>query len=140
MGYHQAFREKEIFLSTAGFIVGGDQIQQLHTDTAGYTTPANSSCNPGTLWIPVGENGRSIHMEGIGPNNQRYKKQGEAIYFDADVAHAGAASTSKNKLQELALHLHFDTTHTIRSLNELTIFGDDGRPNSTADEGEMDSS
>jgi hypothetical protein len=140
MGYHQAFREKKIFLSTAGFIVGQDKIKQLHTHTADYTTPANYSCNPGTLWIPVGKAGGSIHMEGSGSKYKRYKKQGEAIYFDAyDVTHAGAPSASNDKLDELALHLHFDTTQTIGSLNELTDGRDAGKPNSTADEGEVDS-
>ena len=75
---------------------------------------------PVSVLIPIGDQGRSIHFETVTEARHKHHiRRGEAVWFEGNVLHADAISKAHNPIDNLALHIHIDSTTFLRKPNTI---------------------
>jgi hypothetical protein len=118
---HKEFAENKAYLGNMGFLAGGKKCQILHRDTEGFVQKEEDSFIPFSCVIPIGIEGRDLYIHGDEAENLTHMKYGEAAVFNGNILHGGAVSKASCPLQNLALHIHIDSTSFIRKPNLLEI-------------------
>ena len=122
---HSLFRDNINFLGAVGFLAGGKETQRLHYDVKGVPPRCRDPDLPTSILLPIGAKGRSIFFENItDERNKQHVDRGKAVWFDGNVPHAGSISKAKDPLENLALHIHIDSTKYFRQPNILQLASD----------------
>lgn len=123
--YFQHDQQNRLYLANIGFLAGGEKAQKLHLDCEGLNPTDRSPTVPFSVMIPIGKDGRSIHINSIHRSHDKYHiNRGYGVIFDGNVPHAGAKSKSPQKLNNLALHIHIDRLGDCRKPNILDLVND----------------
>ena len=119
---HTFFHDKSNFLGAIEFLAGGYKTQTLHFDYVGVPPRVRGGNIPVSVLIPIGNQGRNIHFETITEARHKHHiRRGEAVWFEGNVLHAGAIAKAQNPIDNLALHIHIDSTTFLRKPNNIDI-------------------
>ena len=120
---HYLFQDRTNFLGAVGFLAGGMKTQKLHCDVPDIPPRCRDTDLPHSVLLPIGPSGRSLFFENTTDERSKHHiARGDAVWFDGNVPHAGAKSKAKNPLDNLALHIHIDSTKIFRKPNVLELF------------------
>ena len=108
---HSHFQDGTNFLGAVGFLAGGKTTQKLHYDVEKVPPRSRDPGLPTSILLPIGAKGRSIFFENItDARSKHHIDRGYAVWFDGNVPHAGAKSKAHDPMDNLALHIHIDST------------------------------
>ena len=119
---HYLFHNRTNFLGAVGFLAGGVKTQKLHCDVFDIPPRSRLPDLPASIVLPIGAKGRSLFFENTTDERSKHHiVRGKAVWFDGNVPHAGAKSKAENPIDNLALHIHIDSTIVFRKPNILLL-------------------